>query len=172
MKENPREVLIIDLEDYTTPHDTQRLLESTGLADYVYKGAQGPPWPTLQQMIDSNGRILLVAEHMTNDVPWYRPLHSTIQETPFDFKTPADMTCRGGRGDRADTIFLVNNWINTDPTPKPTNAETVNAYRFLLDRARKCERQRAFPNVLNVDFYGEGDVMGVVDELNGVRRGR
>ncbi len=169
MHDNPREVLIIDLEDYTTPKDTQRLIEKTGLVDYIYKGPQGPPWPTLQQMIDSGGRILLVAEHMTGGASWYRPLNKTIKETPFDFKTPADMTCKGGRGNRADALFLINNWINTDPTPKPSNAAKVNARRFLVQRARKCRRQRnAFPNVLNVDFYKDGDLFGAVDELNGV----
>jgi hypothetical protein len=169
MKANPREVLIIDLEDYTTPKDTQALIKRTGLVDYIYKGPQGPPWPTLQEMINSGGRILLIAEHMTGGASWYRPLNKTIQETPFDFRKPSDMTCRGGRGNRADALFLINNWINTDPTPKPTNAAKVNARKFLVDRAQKCQRQRdAFPNILNVDFYKDGDLFGAVDELNGV----
>ena len=88
MDKNPNEVLIIDLEDYTTPEDTQALIEKTGLVDYVYKGPQGPPWPTLQQMIDSGGRILLVSEHMSGGASWYRPLNDTIQETEFEFKPP------------------------------------------------------------------------------------
>ncbi len=170
MATNPREVLIIDLEDYTTPADTQALISKTGLADYVYKGPQGPPWPTLEEMIESGGRILLVAEHMTGGADWYRPLEQTIQETPFAFKKPSEMSCRGGRGDRDTTLFLINNWIDSDPTPKPSNAEIVNAREFLVDRARKCERQRdRFPNLLNVDFYKQGDLFGAVDELNGVR---
>ena len=170
MARNPREVLVIDIEDYTTPADTQALIEKTGLADYMYDGPQGPPWPTLQEMIDSGGRILLVVEHMRGGPEWYRPLEPTIQETPFQFKTPADMTCRGGRGAGGDAdLLLINNWIDTDPTPRPTNAAKVNALDFLLDRARECERQRGlFPNVLNVDFYEQGDVFGVVDRLNGV----
>ena len=76
----------------------------------------------------------------------------------------------GGRGDRDTTLFLINNWIDSDPTPKPSNAEIVNAREFLVDRARKCERQRdRFPNLLNVDFYKQGDLFGAVDELNEVR---
>jgi hypothetical protein len=173
MAENPREVLVIDIEDYTTPEETQALIEETGLANYVYKGPQGPPWPTLQEMIDSGGRILLVAEHMTGGADWYRRFATTMQETPFQFKQPSDMSCRGGRGARSTTIFLINNWIDTDPTPKPTNAEKVNAHDFLLKRARKCERQRdRFPNLLNVDFYKQGDVFGVIDDLNGVNKKR
>jgi hypothetical protein len=169
MADNPREVLIIDLEDYTTPKDTQALIEKTGLADYIYKGPQGPPWPTLERMIETGGRILLVAEHATGGASWYRPLESTIQETPFDFKSADDMTCRGGRGARDLSLFLINNWINTDPTPKPSNAAIVNSRKFLVDRARECQRQRQFPNILNVDFYEQGDLFGAVDELNGVR---
>jgi hypothetical protein len=173
MAENPREVLIIDIEDYTTPEDTQALIEKTGLADYIYKGPQGPPWPTLQEIIDSGGRILLVAEHMEGGADWYRRFATTMQETPFAFKQPSDMRCRGGRGGRSTTIFLINNWIDTDPTPKPTNAAKVNAKDFLLDRARKCERQRdRFPNLLNVDFYKQGDLFGAIDELNGVHSKR
>lgn len=173
LEDHPNEVMIIDLEDYTTPEDTQALIEKTGLVDYIYKGEQGPPWPTLREMIESGGRVLLVSEHMSGGESWYRPLDSTIQETLFEYK-PADMaspklmTCKGGRGDRSDTIFLINHWIGTDPTPKPSNARIVNARPFLLERARRCERQRSrFPNVLNVDFYKQGDVFGVVKELNG-----
>jgi hypothetical protein len=107
---------------------------------------------------------------MTGGADWYRPFEQTIQETPFQFKKPSEMSCRGGRGDRDTTLFLINNWIDTDPTPKPSNAEIVNARPFLVDRARRCERQRGlFPNVLNVDFYKQGDLFGAVDDLNGVR---
>ncbi len=167
LEKNPREVLIIDLEDYTTPEDTQKLIESTGLVDYIYKGPQGPPWPTLQEMIDSGGRVLLVAEHETGGASWYRPLNPTIQETEFKFKKISEFTCKGGRGKRSDTIFLINHWIDTDPTPKPTNAQKANAKNVLLKRARKCEKQRnRFPNILNVDFYKQGDLFGAVRELN------
>jgi hypothetical protein len=45
----------------------------------------------------------------------------------------------------------------------------VNAYDFLLERARRCERIRGLmPNLVAVDFYDRGDLVAVVDELNGV----
>jgi hypothetical protein len=171
LRKNPGEVLIIDLEDYTTPADTVKLIESTGLGDYVYKAPAGPPWPTLRQMISSGGRVLIGAEHRTKGAPsWYRRIYSLFQETPFQFKTPAEMSCAPNRGQPSNSLFLINNWIGTDPTPKPTNAAKVNAHDFLLSRARRCERRRGqLPNVLNVDFYEEGDVFGVADTLNGLR---
>jgi hypothetical protein len=44
----------------------------------------------------------------------------------------------------------------------------VNAYEPLLARARECERIRGHvPNLLAVNFYREGDLLTVVDTLNG-----
>ncbi|MFL5871674.1 MAG: hypothetical protein ACJ75R_11365, partial [Solirubrobacterales bacterium] len=173
LEQNPQEVLIVDIEDYTTPEDTVALLEKTGLADLVYRGSAGPPWPTLRQMIDSGGRVLLVVEHRTAGAPsWYRPAYKDLfQETLYKFKTPQEMGCAPNRGSSANSLFLINHWIDTDPTPKPSNAARVNAEDFLLERARRCERQRGrFPNVLNVDFYAEGDPAAVVATLNRERR--
>ena len=67
-------------------------------------------------------------------------------------------------------MFLVNHWITTDPLPRPSNAEKVNAYGPLLRRLRECRRVRHhIPTLVAVDFYRRGDVFGAVDALNGVR---
>ena len=59
----------------------------------------------------------------------------------------------------------------TAPVLRPSDAAKVNAYDALLRRARTCARLRDhLPNLLAVNFYLEGDVFGVVDELNGVGR--
>ena len=51
---------------------------------------------------------------------------------------------------------------------KPSNSD-INDFDQLLERAQLCETERGLkPNLLAVDFVGEGDVMAVVDELNGV----
>jgi hypothetical protein len=53
--------------------------------------------------------------------------------------------------------------------PKPSNAEVVNSYDFLLRRARRCQQTRGhLPNLVAVDFYATGDLMRVVRTLNGV----
>ena len=63
----------------------------------------------------------------------------------------------------------MNHWIETAPSPLPSNAEIVNAYDFLLDRARRCQRERGMlPNIIAVDFYRTGDLLKVVDTLNGI----
>jgi hypothetical protein len=45
----------------------------------------------------------------------------------------------------------------------------VNAFDELLRRARRCqERRQRLPNLVAVDFFEQGDVLGVVRALNGV----
>ena len=48
----------------------------------------------------------------------------------------------------------------------------MNAREPLLERARTCERIRGqLPNLIAVDFYRLGDLLGVIDTLNGVAPG-
>jgi len=91
-----------------------------------------------------------------------------MQETPYHFSSASQMSCEPNRGgDHGGTLFLLNNWIDTYPIPRSSNARTVNGYDFLLDRARRCGRERhLFPNLLAVDLYRTGDVLKVVDTLN------
>ena len=46
----------------------------------------------------------------------------------------------------------------------------INAYDVLMPRVRDCMTQRGrFPTIIGVNFYDKGDLLRVVDELNGVR---
>jgi hypothetical protein len=64
----------------------------------------------------------------------------------------------------------MNHWVQTTPAPLPSNAEIVNAYDFLLKRARACKRERGImPNLIAVDFYRTGDLFKVVRTLNGIK---
>lgn len=180
---NPDEVLVIVIEDYVAPEDIETVAKDTGLLDYVYRGAVEGPWPTLQEMIDSGGRVLMMAENDAGGgtIPWYHEAYDGIvQETPFRFTKPEQLTepsnlpasCRKNRGDSAGTLFLINHWIDTTPAPRPSNAKIVNTRQVLLRRIHRCERQRGLAaGLIAVDFYREGDLFGVVEKLNAERTG-
>ncbi|HEV3378076.1 MAG TPA: hypothetical protein VG126_12425 [Thermoleophilaceae bacterium] len=161
-----------------TPEDFVAAVKDAGLDDFVYRGPVRGDWLSLRQMIDRNQRVLFLAENRAGSEPWYHLAYESItEETPYSFNRAAQLTeatelpasCDPNRGAANAPLFLVNHWITTDPVPRPSNAERVNAYEPLLRRTRLCGRLRKHvPNLVAVDFYRRGDLFRVVDTLNGV----
>jgi hypothetical protein len=169
---NPGEILIVVIQDEgVAPQDIANCFDESGLIDFVYRGPAKPPWPTLRQMAESGQRVLVMAENNSAGVPWYHQAFEVMQETPYTFHEATQFSEGPNRGGRKGSLLLLNHWIETTPMPKPSNAEVVNAYDFLLQRARRCQRTRGhLPNLVAVDFYATGDLMRVVQTLNGIRR--
>jgi hypothetical protein len=175
---NPNEVLVIVIEDYVEPDEIAAAAERTGVLDYIYEGQLGDPLPTLGEMVEANARVVMLAENDAGggSITWYHEAYDELlQETPFRFTRPPELTdparlpasCAPNRGPDSAPLFLINHWIDTSPAPKPSNAAKVNARAALLERVRECERIRDLgANLIAVDFYREGDVFGVVEELN------
>ena len=167
---NPGEVVILIIQDEgVAPADIQRCFAASGLEELVYRGAVTKPWPTLREMVESDQRVLVFAENNAEGVPWYHLVWDVFQETPYRFLTPDEFSSKPGRGGKAGSLLLMNHWIETTPAPKPSNAAIVNDYDFLLNRARQVRRVRGMmPNLIAVDFYATGDLLRVVDTMNGV----
>ncbi|MBB4660560.1 hypothetical protein [Conexibacter arvalis] len=169
---NPQEVVIVVVQDEgPRPRDIAAAVEESGLRPFLYTGTAGPPWPTLRELIAAGQRAIVMYEHGPGDpaVPWYHDAYALMQETPYRFTDRSQFSCRPNRGPGDASLFLLNHWIDTSPAPRPSNAAIVNAREVLLARARRCERERGrLPNVVAVDFYATGDLLDVVDELNGV----
>jgi len=176
---NPDEFVVVVNEDYVTPEDFTKAVLDAGLGDLVYRGPVAGEWPTVREALDRGWRVLFLAESEAGAQPWYHPAFERIvEDTPYTFRgakpliDPAGLaaTCEPNRGPEGAPLFLVNHWVSTDPTPRPSDAAKVNAREPLLRRMRECERVRGhLPNLVAVNFYRRGDVFGVVDELNGVR---
>jgi hypothetical protein len=165
---NPGEVLIIVIQDESVaPQDIERCFRESGLIDFVYRGPARPPWPTLREMVESDQRVLVMAENESAGVDWYHQAFEVMQETPYSFKDPSEFSNRPNRGGPGGSLLLLNHWIESAPMPKPSNAAIVNARDALLARVSAFERERGrLPNLLAVDFYGVGDLIPVVRELN------
>jgi len=165
---NPGEVLMICIQDEgVTPQDVDRCFHESGLIDFVYRGPAHAPWPTLREMVESDQRVLVTAEHHSEGVDWYHPAFEVMQETPYEFHDPSQFSNQPNRGGTSGSLYLLNHWIETVPAPKPSNAEIVNSRDALLTRIRGFERERGhIPNFVAVDFYKVGDLIPVVRELN------
>jgi hypothetical protein len=167
---SPGEVIVFVIEDYVTPNDIAAAFHESGLDRFVYRGPVAPPFPTLREMIDSSQRLVVFGENETRGVDWYHPAFETVQETPYTFHAPEELSCRSNRGPPDAPLFQINHWIETTPTPRPSNAEILNQKDFLLARARQCRQERGqLPNILAVDFAMTGDVVGAARELNQTR---
>jgi hypothetical protein len=168
LRSHPREVVIIVVQDEDVrPEDIVRAVAQSGLSERIYRGPVTGPWPTLGEMIQHRQQVLLVAENRAGGAPWFHPAFEVFQETPYDVRTAASFSCEPWRGGTRGTLFQLNHWITRVPAPRPSDAAIVNAYDFLMARARTCMRERhKLPNLLAVDFYRTGDLFAVVDELN------
>jgi hypothetical protein len=176
---HPAAVVVVIDQDYVTPQDFVGAVKDAGLEKFAYRGPTSGDWPTLQEMIDDDQRVLFLAENKAGAASWNHLAYKSItQETPYTFNKTSQLTepsklaasCKSNRGPRTAPLFLLNHWISTDPLPRPSDASKVNAYEPLLARAQECRRLRKrLPNLLAVNFYRRGDLFKVVDELNGVR---
>ena len=166
---NPREVVILVVEDYVPPSELAKAFEESRLRDLAFRGSAQPPWPTLEEMTASGQHAVVFLEMGKPDVDWMHPAFDSIQETPYSFNQPSQFSCAANRGGTRGSLFQINHWIDTPPLPKPSNAAIVNAYDFLLARVRQCERERSRrPNIIAVDFYRTGDLFRVVKTISGL----
>jgi hypothetical protein len=174
LDKHPNEVIILFIGDYVSPADTEAVFAHTNMLKRVYLHRDAAPWPTLQQMIDTDRRVLVLSEHAGNlqRPDWYHDGWSIVQDAPYAFKSAGDLqsdsSCAPNRGTASSPLFLINHWVPSQ-TPSPTLAEQVNAYEPLLARVQRCaDLRHLFPNIVAVDFAEKGDVFRVVNAINKV----
>ncbi|WP_372345627.1 hypothetical protein [Streptomyces sp. KL116D] len=171
MREHPTEVVTLIIQDAISGQDTEQAFTEAGLTDLIHTPDPDPakPWPTLGEMTDSGRRLVVFAEQADGPADWYRNFYRYGMETPFAFRSPDAMTCAPYRGGDDRRLFLLNHFITIDGGSR-LDAGTVNARRFLLDRAHRCERERGRPvTFVAVDYTTIGDAQGAVAALNAER---
>eukprot|EP00578_Thalassiosira_sp_NH16_P002080 CAMPEP_0181133622 /NCGR_PEP_ID=MMETSP1071-20121207/31625_1 /TAXON_ID=35127 /ORGANISM="Thalassiosira sp., Strain NH16" /LENGTH=345 /DNA_ID=CAMNT_0023220031 /DNA_START=298 /DNA_END=1335 /DNA_ORIENTATION=- len=174
---NPNEVLIIEFEVRDSSlSQLHAAIDDSGLDDHIYRSTSddSQSWPTLQELIDADTRLLLFAHgdgmKSCSQIRCPEGIFYTFdhfQETEWDDVR----TCRlNGENNevwaKGDGFFLMNHWKNNEKTelPSKSNAEEINTFEELTYRFGECEGR--VPNVVSVDFWGVGDVLEFVREAN------
>lgn len=78
-------------------------------------------------------------------------------------------SCSPNRGSPSSPLFEVNHFVTpAGAAPTATTAKVVNSFDVLWPRVANCATQRnKFPNLVAVNFYNQGDLLAVVNKLNG-----
>jgi hypothetical protein len=184
---NPNEVIIIPAEitvpllgaEAVTLAEIDQVFQSVpGWKEKLYDHpGPGQPWPTLSELIAADTRILFFhynGETCTKTVNCPTGFHPWFQyavETQFSFKTVQELqdtaySCNitRGRGGTRD-FFGVNVFVTP---PRKVAALRVNAADFLKPHVQACTDLNGGlqANLILVDYWGLGNVLDVVHELN------
>ncbi|MEL6983703.1 MAG: hypothetical protein AAFO29_14865, partial [Actinomycetota bacterium] len=139
---NPREVLLIIVQDEVDPDDLEQAFEQSGLLSRVHVRTGDGPWPTLGELIEADERVLVWAENGGEPGTWIQNGYAeTFTETPFNFALRSEFSCEANRGQADNPLFLINHWLTTG-IPVREAAAAVNDRDALLDRVRQCEAER------------------------------
>jgi hypothetical protein len=138
---NPDEVVTLIVQDAIPPEETADAFSAAGLDPYLHVHRPGEEWATLGELVDRDERLVVFAEESGPPPPWYLPAFENMQDTPFHAAAPDDLTCALARGDPDLPLFLMNHWVSR-LTPDRATAAQVNRREVLVDRARRCERER------------------------------
>lgn len=168
---NPNEVVTIIFECYADFLMIEEAFINTELLPYTYSQEQGEIWPTLQEMINDDKRLLVLSDRddAAPGESWYHYVWDHAVETDFSNNALSDFDCDFNRGEPENDLFILNHFA-TDPTlgtGRTDLSEQANEFNYFYNRAIQCWSEVGkFPNFPTVDFYELGDGLEVVDSLN------
>ena len=201
LDKNPREVVTIIWEarydarpDLQEPERLQlqallgRAMLDAGLMKHLHVQPRGKAWPRLQNMIDSNRRLVSLTDlSSSSNEPWNMKVWEHAFDTPFYNEDVADLErhCSVHRGSAGNKLFILNHFtimgtLSVDTVGLgsvnnivPVGAiQTINTAPFIWDRVIACsECLGRFPNFVAVDFWESSDVISVTQKLNAIAVG-
>ncbi|MCD6014519.1 MAG: hypothetical protein K0R88_603 [Solirubrobacterales bacterium] len=164
---NPGEVVILFIEPYVEPAEIESVFEEAGLIDQVATIERGAPLPTLGELVRDDRRVIVFTERDADgSVPWYLDGFSFVQDTPLGATEPDELSCDLNRGDRGSPMLMLNHWADVFPPRRGANVD-FQTRKEILDRARRCARERGLPvSLIAVDHYDLADLVDSVEQLN------
>ncbi len=168
MNANPNEVVTLLVENHVEAADIAQAIVDAGLAPIVHDPSSG--FPTLRDMILTGKRLVVMTEDGEGgaQAPWLDNMFALTQDTPYTFPKKADLSCEANRGGPDAPLFLVNHWLSGFSN-LVSAAKQINPEDVLGPRVEQCQEERGMlPNFVGVNYYSIGDLLPVVNELNGV----
>lgn len=166
---HPREVITIIIENYIDGADIEAAVTTAGMLPRLVTHTPGTPWPTLQELIDADTRVVLFTDSEAGAFDGLLDVWDEAWEVPFSAQSPDDFVCTPGRGSPSNALWIFNHFL-TAPLASEPLAEMVNHNPEFGARVDACMTDTGdFPNFITVDFYEIGDTLAITDRLNGVQ---
>lgn len=167
LQSHPDEVIIITLQSAIDADSTLEIIERSSLNGLLYHHEVGEQWPTLRMLIETQLRVLLFSNRDGGMYDGYMGQWTHWIDNPYSAQSVEDFSCEIDRGDvETATLFNINHFI-TNPVADIDDSNVANQYDVLMNHIERCQSETVyFPNQILVDFYSQGDVVEVVQELN------
>ncbi|MEC9161701.1 MAG: hypothetical protein VX919_02795, partial [Candidatus Thermoplasmatota archaeon] len=113
--------------------------------------------------------LVLFWEQANNEAhPHFHGFTTYGWTTNYAEDEPEDMNCDVHRGDGAQPVYHMNNWLGGPAgLSDPLRAEEVNEVDFIVERATECWVQHGKrPTFVAVDWWEDGDVVEAVRQIN------
>ncbi len=168
LAEHPEEVVTLDFQQGAPVDTTADALEAHPLSDFAHTQDLDAPWPTLAEMIDGGGRLVLMTSGVTGSPAWLHDKGLLAFGDRTQAETTDDLGCEIDEPPSGHALLQLNN-VLTDPIASPDLADQANANPFMIERIERCiEEWGRLPSQISVDYYSRGDSLNNVDQLNGV----
>ena len=196
MDQNPHDVVTILLvnSDNASADDLDAEYKAANLTSYGYV----PPstasplatWPTLQDMIANNTRLVTFVTPITesSSAPYLLDEFNFVFESPYNVTSLSNFSCTADRPSslqgqtnaavQSGRLPLVNHFLYSSigfgiQTPDTGNITTTNGLTgvgSLGEAASSCTSAYGGrkPSFFLVDFFDKGSTLTVVDNLNGI----
>ena len=199
---NPNEVVTVLLvnSDNATPQDLGAHFATASITHYAFvpPSATVPPsggaWPTLQELIGANKRLMVFVASLDNpstipvELSYLMDEFSFIFENPFENISPENFTCNPDRPTSvqgnsqaaisSNRMALINHFLYQEglfdiETPDVDKINITNSPGNNIGNLgyalSTCNAQYGRPPTFTlVDFFDEGPAIAAVDALNGV----
>ncbi len=170
---NPKEIVTIIFECYESADKIEEAMKNADLLAITYTKVKGVDWPTLQNMIETNKRLIVFSDKndASSTQKWYHFVWTYSVETSFSVHDLDDFNSDFNRGKANNDLFILNHFITSSilGVGQKDKALKANSNPFLIDRITKCQTEkRKFPNFVTLDFYNLGDGLQAVNKLNNV----
>ncbi|MFT5585580.1 MAG: hypothetical protein ACI9VR_003172 [Cognaticolwellia sp.] len=165
LNEHPDQVLSLTFESYITPEQMVSSFESSGLAELSFERDPSDQWPTLDEMIQANTRLVVWTDSGGGNPGWYLDINQHAWETNYAYKAVEDFDCAFRRGSEDQSYVILAHFL-TSPLASEELSAQANAAEVLRDRVSECEAVNRRPNLVLVDFVDLGQVFDVVAEVN------